>query len=279
MATQKEMDEFYLDQRKLPFDSFSSAATCALVNYDLEKVDTDRLKALIEEGTGVYGLNLMLNDKQGRMLWIRGDLDAKIPITLTFRASQWGDINPGNPFELAREALPEIVIDPLLPHDKAGYESANNVYPRSALDMRKEALALLEKAESLDGLKPKIIMHQHEYGQSGYIGWSNVVNYCTVEEAQEFDKHAELVEAYKLAASKNDCCVADTAEGKKYGGKMLGATEHYIVQSLGKTAVIHLKRNLDRIPEHDELLNIVYDNKGQGKVEPKANEQENTLSR
>lgn len=40
-----------------------------------------------------------------------------------------------------------------------------------ALQLRTQALALLEQAQSLDGLKPFIVMHQHNYGSSGYLCW------------------------------------------------------------------------------------------------------------
>lgn len=39
--------------------------------------------------------------------------------------------------------------------------------------MRRQAARLLKQAEDLDGLKPSIITHNHEYGFSSYIGWSD----------------------------------------------------------------------------------------------------------
>jgi hypothetical protein len=38
--------------------------------------------------------------------------------------------------------------------------------------LRQQAAALLEKASALDGLTPYFIMHEHEYGVSPYMVWS-----------------------------------------------------------------------------------------------------------
>lgn len=89
MATKEEMDAFYADQRNVYFHSFASAAVCALGVYDLDDVNRQRLMDVIRAGQNIRGMNWMFNDKQGRMLWIRGDIDAKKSITLTYRASQW----------------------------------------------------------------------------------------------------------------------------------------------------------------------------------------------
>lgn len=75
-----------------------------------------------------------------------------------------------------------------------------------------------------------------------------------------------LKEAQKIAGQKDDFKLANISN-KKYGGKVLGITEHHVVQSLGKTAVIHRKADLERIPSKDEMVDISYVN-GRGKVEP-----------
>lgn len=41
-----------------------------------------------------------------------------------------------------------------------------------ALQLRTKALALLEEAATLDGLKPYSVTHRHEYGASTYLLWS-----------------------------------------------------------------------------------------------------------
>lgn len=66
---------------------------------------------------------------------------------------------------------PDSSVDPLLPNGEVDYENACVIDLRSAQDMRNEALALLKKAEEVDGLKPYAIVHEHEYGASTYIGW------------------------------------------------------------------------------------------------------------
>lgn len=40
-----------------------------------------------------------------------------------------------------------------------------------ALSLRVQALALLQQAQQLDGLKPFLIHHSHEYGSTGYLVW------------------------------------------------------------------------------------------------------------
>lgn len=41
-----------------------------------------------------------------------------------------------------------------------------------AMALRTQALALLQRAESIDGLKPFIVMHEHDSGTSGYLAWN-----------------------------------------------------------------------------------------------------------
>lgn len=73
-------------------------------------------------------------------------------------------------------------------------------------------------------------------------------------------------EAEAIAGSKESWHLADGSEAKSYSGKVLGVTAHHVVQSLGKTAVIHHKANLDRAVAADELVNVVYTGKGKGTV-------------
>ena len=40
-----------------------------------------------------------------------------------------------------------------------------------ALALRSQALACLQEAQAIDGLKPYCIIHRHEYGTSAYLGW------------------------------------------------------------------------------------------------------------
>lgn len=199
------------------------------------------------------------------------------------------------------EWQPDSVVDLLLPNGDVDYENSRTIDLRSALDMRKEALELLEKAQGIDGLKPMIVVHEYEAGSSGYIGWSNKANSSELTEEMAasildseyepdnealtiedsitleemtgvsesswmFDKQTELADAYKIAASKNNCEMADVSAGKKYEGKIIGMTDHFVVQSIGKNAVIHHKWNLSEPVEGiTNVLEIAYKN-GIGQV-------------
>lgn len=41
-----------------------------------------------------------------------------------------------------------------------------------ALSLRAQALALLQRAQEIDGLHPYLIHHSHEYSQTGYLIWA-----------------------------------------------------------------------------------------------------------
>jgi len=47
---------------------------------------------------------------------------------------------------------------------------SNSDQPKS-IALRTQALALLEQAQTLDGLQPFIITHRHNHGSSAYIAW------------------------------------------------------------------------------------------------------------
>lgn len=90
--------------------------------------------------------------------------------------------------------------------------------------------------------------------------------------------------SYSLAVDaacqqKESCTPARGNEARAYGGKVIEVTEHHVAQSIGKTAVIHHKANLDQVPEKDEMINIVYDGKGQGKVDPRVKAQNKCQSK
>lgn len=38
--------------------------------------------------------------------------------------------------------------------------------------LREQARKLLQQANELDGLQPFLIIHEHDYGVSGYLAWS-----------------------------------------------------------------------------------------------------------
>lgn len=93
------------------------------------------------------------------------------------------------------------------------------------------------------------------------------------------ERAASMNEAKALAGLKESWHLAEGNKVKTYGGKVMGITTHHVVQSLGKIAAIHEKANLDRIPENNEMVNIVYDGKGQGKIEPRQKDQDKSQSR
>lgn len=41
-----------------------------------------------------------------------------------------------------------------------------------AIWLRAQALALLQRAQEIDGLHPYLIHHSHEYGHTGYLVWA-----------------------------------------------------------------------------------------------------------
>lgn len=86
-------------------------------------------------------------------------------------------------------------------------------------------------------------------------------------------------EAEEIAGERDGWLLAHGNEARIYEGRVLGVTEHHVVQSLGKTAVIHHKANLDRVPETDDVLSINYDGAGRGAVEPKVEVLDKGLSR
>lgn len=86
------------------------------------------------------------------------------------------------------------------------------------------------------------------------------------KEEWAIDEAKSFSEALVIGGGKVKCDLA--TEGKHYGGKVLGLTDLHVVQNLGMNAVIHIKANLDRIPEKDEMVNINYAG-GLGVVEPR----------
>jgi hypothetical protein len=177
--------------------------------------------------------------------------------------------------------------------------------PKSAEILRRQALALLEQANELDGLKPYAVVHEHAFGTSAYMCWSNSPEGPNQEDAEsvldsEFEEDKDEVltiqkmdlsdltgedvyhkrsfnKAVQHAKTKGEWVVADPMEIKNTTGKILADTGHHIVQSLGKSAVIHEKKDLSRVPEKDEILSIAYDGKGHAMVE--ANAQDKGVSR
>jgi len=58
---------------------------------------------------------------------------------------------------------------------KAGDPCPSDDCPSRAITLREEALKLLKQAQAIDGMMPHIVMHHHEYGDTGYIFWSDKI--------------------------------------------------------------------------------------------------------
>ena len=73
--------------------------------------------------------------------------------------------------------------------------------------------------------------------------------------------------AQKLAEQKETVTIADPDQGKTYSGKVLGVTDHHVVVSLGRSALIIEKRDIDRIPAVEENVTLKFEN-GKGVFQP-----------
>lgn len=78
-----------------------------------------------------------------------------------------------------------------------------------------------------------------------------------------------IMRDYGLAMSfaKDGYVEPGLADNRKFSGRIIEVTELYIVQSLGRVNAIHEKVNLNREVVKNEVVSIVYDNKGLGLVE------------
>lgn len=52
-------------------------------------------------------------------------------------------------------------------------------------ELRAKALELLQRAESLDGLQPVVVIHSQQYGNTIYLGWTDSNNGMLTEEQAE----------------------------------------------------------------------------------------------
>jgi len=73
------------------------------------------------------------------------------------------------------------------------------------------------------------------------------------------EKQRSLAAAQVIACDKGGCVAADISGSRCYEGVMLGTTDLHVVQSLGKTAVAHLKANLISMVEVGEMFGVSYD--------------------
>lgn len=82
------------------------------------------------------------------------------------------------------------------------------------------------------------------------------------------DKENDLIAARELGAVKQEAWLADVTEESMSEGRIFGITDHYVVQSLGRNAIIHAKSELSEIPEVGKIARIDYKD-GVGHVEIK----------
>lgn len=189
-------------------------------------------------------------------------------------------LEPSSPAEPSEEWMPDSVVDPLLPNGAVDYENSRTIDLRSALDLRKEARALLEKAQALDGLRPYAVTHEFESGSSSYIAWggnelSEIDAFSVLDSRFEKDRGESLIvancftlaeltgvapasrvyedlgKAFTLGTLKKagGVVMANVDENlikakSQFEGKILGITANYVVQSIGRQAVIHRKAEL-----------------------------------
>lgn len=81
-------------------------------------------------------------------------------------------------------------------------------------------------------------------------------------------KNNDLFSAREIAESKQDSSLAVATEDSMSEGRIMGVTEHYVVQNLGRNAIIHAKSELSEIPEVGKIARIDY-KAGVGHVEVK----------
>lgn len=89
------------------------------------------------------------------------------------------------------------------------------------------------------------------------------------ESALVFDMFAagkSLEQAKKLAAQKGSFVVVDSAANAEHSGVVLGVTDRHVVVSMGRSALILAKNDLDRVPETGQSVKVKYSG-GRGVVD------------
>lgn len=90
------------------------------------------------------------------------------------------------------------------------------------------------------------------------------VNQFELGKSEKYDSSYQLAE--RIASSRDGWILAYSNEPRSFEGRVLGIVNFHVVQSLGKTAVIHHIPNLARIPADDEHVKIEYDGVGLASV-------------
>lgn len=240
--------------------------------------------------TTLPGSSMYFNDKYG---WSWASIVNKDGSTIDF-----GGKDAIDKFAIEHN-LQDFEIRTLKDFDALADQYRTKLPEVTAFNLRKEALSLLREAQAIDGLKPYFIIHEHRFGTDGHIRWSDKElqqdeiesslegafdadreETLTVSNSFELDdltgvsplvrvdyllKSEDLKKAKGLVSDKADSWLANRVDGSMTRGKVLGQTEHYVVQNLGRNAVIHDKDNLMSMPKDDDMVEINYQ-KGKGKV-------------
>ena len=77
-----------------------------------------------------------------------------------------------------------------------------------------------------------------------------------------------LINAKALAVDKEACELPGFEVKKIFAGHVIGVCDLHIVQSLGRTAAVHLKANLSRIVGMGEMITVTYDGGCKAWVKP-----------
>lgn len=102
-----------------------------------------------------------------------------------------------------------------------------------------------------DGYKDVLTAYRFEQDElvamvKGFMGDGPSLEDVSLRAAQEIGKHKELV------------IQADPAMGNKYEGKILGVTDQHVVVSLGRSALIVNKRDVDRVPAVEDNVKLAF---------------------
>jgi hypothetical protein len=102
-----------------------------------------------------------------------------------------------------------------------------------------------------DGYKDVLTAYRFEQDElvamvKGFMGDGPSLKDESLRAAQEIGKQKELV------------IEVDPAKGNKYEGKILGVTDHHVVVSLGRSALIVNKRDVDRVPAVEDNVKLAF---------------------
>lgn len=95
----------------------------------------------------------------------------------------------------------------------------------------------------------------------------------------QYDLDDSLEAALQIASNKPSCSMAIHDGNNTYDGRILGLTDHHVIQNGGRSAVIHEKSRLDSIPLLNEHLSISYKGQGRGSIDRNGQSPDKDLAR